>query len=89
MSSKTIFKKDWLQPNAHPKFGPWVEEIKGAPYKYRCYTCCHVYEVSNTGQQASHMKMLKKPEGPTAARETTSNLEDLWKPSMFLSCLSE
>ena len=45
--------------------------------------------MSNTGQQASHMKMLKKPEGPTAARETTSNLEDLWKPSMFLSCLSE
>ena len=42
--------------------------------------------MSNMGQQTltSHMTKSKKHEKLMAARMKTSNLEDLWKPSMCL-----
>ena len=81
MSSKTEFNKDWLRSDLLPHFASWVEEIKGAPYQYRCNACCRVYEMSSMGQQAltSHMTKSKKYEKLMVARMKTSNLEDLWK----------
>ena len=43
MSSKTKFNKDWLRSDLFPQFASWVEQMKAAPYQYRCNACCCVY----------------------------------------------
>ena len=76
MSGKTKFKKD-----VHTQFVTWLEEIKGAPYKFRCYACGHMHAA--TSFDKSHDK-VKKLARPTAGSETSFNLENLWKLSMFV-----
>lgn len=80
MSGKTKFKKD-----VHTQFVTWLEEIKGAPYKFRCYACGHIYEMINMGQQALTSHMTKSKNMQDLQQVVRHHL--IWKICGSLVCL--